>query len=68
MSFWVVWNPDQNAPRYRHASEVAAIGEAERLARMNPGQRFFVLEAIALRSVDSMQRVNLREPHDEIPF
>jgi len=71
--FWMVWNPDGNPPKYRHDTEAAAETEAERLARLNPGSRFFVLEAVGLRCVDNMHRIDLRKPlsveqSDDIPF
>ena len=66
--FWMVWNPNRKQPTYRHETEAAAVIEAERLARLNPSEDFFVLEAIALRCVDNMQRVNLRDAGDGIPF
>ncbi len=64
--FWMVWNPARNQPTHRHASEQSAITEAERLARLNRGEQFYVLEAVALRIADDMTRVDLRR--DEIPF
>jgi hypothetical protein len=68
--FWFVWNPQGNAPTCRHGSEQSAINEAERLARLNPGQEFVVLEALHVRCVDSMKRVDLRQqPYvDDMPF
>lgn len=69
--FWMVWNPNRNPPMFMHATEVAAEAEAERLAKLNPGERFFVLEAIGLRVVDNMQRVDLRKQlvnGDGLPF
>lgn len=69
--FWMVWCPNRNPPVYRHDCEAAAETEAERLARLNPGERFFVLEAVGLRCVDNMHRVSLRPgdpPGDDIPF
>lgn len=69
--FWMVWCPNRSAPTYRHDTEAAAETEAERLARANPGEHFIVLEAVALRCVDSMQRVDLRKRKvegDDIPF
>lgn len=65
--FWLVWNVGGGAPTHKHDTEQSAIYEAERLARANPGQQFAVLEAIHLRCVDSMQRVDLREPI-QVPF
>lgn len=64
--FWMVWNYDGNQPRVKHETEASAIAEAERLARIVPGQRFVVLEAIELRQVSDMLRVSLRRPDDEI--
>lgn len=69
--FWMVWNQGGNAPRYKHETEALAIGEAERLARMNPSDTFIVLEATHVRRVDNMQRADLRsnDPEtDDIPF
>ena len=65
--FWLVWNIGGGAPTVRHDTEMRAIHEAERLARANPGQQFAVMEATHLRCVDSMQRIDLREPM-EVPF
>lgn len=64
-AFWIVWNPEGRNPTHRHGSESSANNEAERLARMNPGQAFIVLRAVGARSVDGMQRVTYAEP---IPF
>lgn len=46
-AFWMVWNPARSIPAFRHSSRLAANLEATRLARENPGQEFFVLEALA---------------------
>lgn len=62
--FWMVWNKNGNPPRHPHPNEPAAIKEAERLAAQNPGQRFYVLEALCAREVNIMHRVELRR-HDE---
>lgn len=43
--FWMVWNPARYAPTYKHPSKESAQAEAGRLARMNPGQHFWVMEA-----------------------
>lgn len=65
--FWVVMNPEDNAPKFMHRSESSATTEAERLARKNPGQVFYVMESICGRVVDDMQRIQLRQI-DDIPF
>lgn len=67
--FWMVWSPTGNPPRVKHDSEGRATVEAERLARANPGDTFIVLEAIAARVVENMQRIDLRQGEGcEPPF
>jgi hypothetical protein len=66
-TFWLVWNEQGYPPRFRHDTKHAALTEAERLARANPGSVFFVLEAIEARTVDDMRRIKL-EVDDDIPF
>lgn len=43
--FWMVWNPVGHAPVYRHESRASAEREAERLAKLNPTNEFYILEA-----------------------
>lgn len=52
--FYVVWNPARNAPVARHPTRHAARAEAERLARKQPGDRFYVLGALSLSQVPSI--------------
>jgi len=66
--FWFVWNENGNAPRHKHISVESAATEAQRLARMNPGDAFIVLQSVCSFQVDNMQRVDLRPSNDEIPF
>lgn len=68
-AFWLVWNPERNAPRVKHEHRSLAVAEAERLARMNPGETFIVLETVTARCVENMQRIDMR-PGDveEVPF
>jgi hypothetical protein len=54
-------------PSFKHASEAQAIAEAERLARIHTGSRFYVLHATEMRQVDSMKRIVLKK-FDDIPF
>lgn len=44
-SFFLVWNPKGNSPRVKHNFECQAVAEAERLARLNPSDEFYVLKA-----------------------
>lgn len=49
--FYVVWNPARGGPTVRHPTRRSAAAEAERLARANPGQSFFVLGTVAVAEV-----------------
>lgn len=62
--FWVVWSPGAGAPVVRHESEASAIDEAERLARVCPGDEFIVLASVCSRHVGGMIRVDLSAPRD----
>lgn len=67
--FWFVWNVNGGAPSCMHASPESAITEAQRLARLNRGETFVVLQTLcAFRTVD-LERIDMRPgPADEIPF
>ena len=45
--FWMVWGVNAWQPRCRHYTRISAEQEAERLARVSPGDEFVVLEAVA---------------------
>ena len=65
MQFWMVHG--DGPTNYRHASRASAVTEAERLARVHPGQIFVVLEAVeAVRKVD-VERVELLPPGSRLP-
>ena len=65
--FWMV--KGAGPASVMHDSQRGAEREAERLARENPGQRFFVLEAIAMHRRVDVERIALRgDPDAEIPF
>lgn len=69
--FWIVWSPDgATPPRARHDSERAAIAEAERLARLNPGKEFFALAAVAVsQKVEvTTRRIGVGDDYRDIPF
>lgn len=44
--FWMVLGHGE--PVYRHSTKSTAAAEAERLARLNPGSEFIVLESVAV--------------------
>lgn len=64
-TFWMVWSPEGRSPTHKHELQSLAAKEAERLARMNPGNTFYVLEAVEARQVNDMKRVVMQRP---IPF
>lgn len=45
--FFLVWNPSRGAPTVKQDSYAIAEAEAKRLARQAPGEKFFVLAAVA---------------------
>lgn len=45
-TFFLVWNPQRNAPTYKHGTLELATLEAKRLAAKTPNEKFFVLQAI----------------------
>jgi hypothetical protein len=47
-TFWMVFGEGAGAPTYKHNTEVGARTEANRLATLNSGRRFFVLEAVGV--------------------
>lgn len=49
--FFLVWNPARNVPTVRHPTREAATFEAERLARQQPGDQFFVLRACTVSCI-----------------
>lgn len=44
--FWVIWCPSQGIPMTTHDSLESARNEGIRLARKQPGDRFYVLSGI----------------------
>lgn len=68
-AFWMVWNPQGHAPTRDHATRQSAEREADRLARVNRGQRFIVLQSVSERVVDDVQVIaHVPDGDDELPF
>lgn len=66
IKFWMVWGENGGAPSHRHVSVESAQREAERLAKVAPGQKFYVLEA---KKVSVKMDTLTFELHDEeVPF
>lgn len=66
--FWMVWRESSPTTRYRHPTKIQAVQECERLARMNPGERFFVLKATVGMVAQSPKVERLELIEDEVPF
>ena len=68
-AFWLVWNPQREAPTRQHHTKRSAEIEAERLARLNRGQRFVVLQSVNERVVDDVQVIaHVAQDDDGAPF
>jgi hypothetical protein len=50
--FWMVWLHDSPTTNHRHDSYPGAKKEADRIARLNPGKKVYVLEAMDYRMVE----------------
>ena len=46
--FWLVWNPSRSMPQVRHLTRLDAMNEATRLAKLQPGEKFYILCATGL--------------------
>lgn len=53
--FFLVWKENGGAPKKRHSSLMAAKLEAERLARVYVGTRFYVLASVGDVAVSDLQ-------------
>lgn len=51
-----------------HTSLHSAEEEADRLARVNPGEAFIVLEAVSAHVKTDVERIDLRRIEDESPL
>lgn len=60
--FWMVWSPQGAAPRFIHTAGIEAQQEAERLATLHPGQRFYVLKGLRYVQTQVHTKVELQVP------
>lgn len=53
--FWIVWckDADRHAPVKRHPDQASARAEAERLAQIERGRKYYVLEVVSRCYVDN---------------
>lgn len=67
--FWMVLG--LGTPTFRHETRDSARVEAERLARINPGQEFVVLESMATVVKSDLAwsvHADCDEPGEPVPF
>lgn len=65
--FYMVWSERSHETHKRHESEREARTEAERLARVGPGCKFYVLCAIGVAEQPTQPSI-YRQLDDGIPF
>ena len=63
--FWLVWNERGHAPTFKHGSPESAMREAERLAVLQPGDEFHVLQVI---KTACYAKVQWQEYGEFVPF
>lgn len=71
--YWIVVSDSRGPALHpvRHQSEAAAVQEASRLAKLNPGHRFTVFASVCAVQRTDVQITPLRPDFlfdDEIPF
>lgn len=68
--FYMIWNSARsNMPSYKHGTYQAAEKEATRLASLNPGKEFIVLQAVCSIKKQNVEKVIFTKSiDDEIPF
>lgn len=67
--FWMVFGASRAAPTFQHTTKNAAKKEAARLAALHPGERFYVLKAVAgFEAEHPMVRPIKLVDTDDIPF
>jgi hypothetical protein len=62
--FWMIFNEGNRGPAVQHYEESDARREAERLARNNRGQKFYVLKTVDCCRVNDIAWAS----ENEIPF
>lgn len=64
-TFFLVWEPNRGYTQKRHDTKSKAIKEAERLAHKEPGEEFFVLEALTMSTTEKPVKTIVL---DDLPF
>lgn len=69
VGYWFVWCHNGGGPTYKHQTLESACAEAERLARLNPGEEFHVLKSVrSVMKTDVAWSDHSHDPDLDIPF
>lgn len=63
-----VWARTGHIPKFEHDSFESARVESERLAKQNPGTRFYVLESVGVAVKKEVDFYEIKKEQEEIPF
>jgi hypothetical protein len=67
--FWMVYGINQGAPAVRDDTYQSAVREAERLARVVPGVKFYVLKSVARAVKVDVETIQIgTDTDDQLPF
>lgn len=66
--FWLVWRLGGGAPTVKHFDKADAEREAERLAKCNPGETFYVLKTVAAATAEDPPVKWAKLNRVQIPF
>jgi hypothetical protein len=66
--FWMVYGNGKSAPAMKHHTFELAKGEAERLARTNPGVEFFVMMPVSASKRVDVETKMLFDLDEMLPF
>lgn len=59
--FFMVWSPEgSNPPRVRHTTNEEAVKAAEEMARLHPGQQFYVMQAQSVSKISVVTTTELK--------
>lgn len=67
--FWIIWSPRGTfPPRVMHQTLGDAVLESQRLAKLHPGDAFFVMKAVGQSLVEVPAIYKPIEEDGDVPF
>ena len=66
--FWMVWREGTPITRHQHQFKADAVAEAQRIARLCPGETVYVLKSTAAFTAERAPITSHKLVQDEIPF